>query len=185
MRRSVILGVGVAAIFAMNLCGCVLRRGIVFTDKFSNFDRNKWKETEGSVSVDKGVLTIDCEGNRKGYIRHLLSASKWRVVEVRAKVDEVYGAFVGDILANPGSIYYNRRGSFCIWENSQKPFADGDREWHIWKIVRTEKGVDIYMDGKYLITNTQYDPTEVTLGNSLADQNHGVRVSYDWIKVKK
>jgi hypothetical protein len=185
MKRSIVVTVCVAAFVLMYVCGCVRRNGVVLRDEFSRFDRNTWRKTEGRVSVDDGILTIDCEGNKKGYIQYFPSTSKWRVVELRARVDKVYGAFVGDIIANPGTIYYNRMGTFCIWENSQKMFAAGDQAWHIWKIVRTENGVDIYMDGVYQITNTKYDPKEVTLGNLLADQDHGMRVSYDWIKVLK
>jgi hypothetical protein len=160
------------------------RKSVELNDDFTEFDQNIWKEVEGSISVAGGVLTIDSEGNRKGYIRHRLSSSEWQYIELRARVDMIYGTFVGDIIANPGSIYYNKNAGFCIWENSQRLFAAGDMQWHIWKIVQTYKGVDIYLDGVYLITNTQYDPTEITLGNELADMDHGVRVSYDWIKIR-
>ena len=172
---------------ALLLGGCVSTKmaTTVLNDDFSTFNEDIWEMVEGKVFVDNGVLIIDCEGNNKGFIRHSLPLSDWRVVELRAKVEKVYGRSVGDIISRPSAVYYSNSGSFCVWDrDGQRGFAEADNEWHTWKIMRTDAGAAIYMDGTYKITNSRGDPEFIILGNELADQNHGMRTLYDWIKVK-
>jgi len=178
-------------------------------DFFDDFaDLTKWTEIKDGnsyIKVDNGVLQIYSDGMNRAYARTNTQFNAPFILEVKAKrVENIAivvhwdGVIAGDY-DNINNGYYAPR--YRTWDptplfqiekfenNVRIPLNDYeydlDYNYHIYKVVCKNDGIDIYFDGSLILSTTDTTFTNGYIGLSGRERPAGKVAEYDWVRVRK